>query len=81
MKPFTKPATTIAEQLALLKACGLTIRDEARAAHFLEAVSHRLLSTIESAQQKALLLNEYPEIRKQAMGLPDNWQADAFWHE
>lgn len=25
------------------------------------------------------LLNEYPEIPKQAMGLPDNWQADPFW--
>lgn len=39
MKPFTKPATTVAEQLALLKARGLVIRDEVRAAHFLEAVS------------------------------------------
>ncbi len=39
MKPFTKPAITVAEQVALLKARGLSIRDEARAAHFLEAVS------------------------------------------
>jgi abortive infection bacteriophage resistance protein len=39
MKPFTKPAITVTEQLALLKARGLTIRDEARAGHFLEAVS------------------------------------------
>lgn len=39
MKPFTKPAITVAEQLALLKARGLTIRDEPRAADFLAAVS------------------------------------------
>lgn len=39
MRPFTKPAITVADQVALLKARGLTIRDEARAAHFLEAVS------------------------------------------
>ena len=39
MRPFTKPATTVAEQLDLLKARGLLIRDEARAAHFLEVVS------------------------------------------
>jgi abortive infection bacteriophage resistance protein len=39
MKPFTKPAITVAQQLALLKARGLQIKDEARAAAFLEAVS------------------------------------------
>lgn len=39
MKAFTKPALTVAEEVALLKARGLTIRNEARAAHFLEAVS------------------------------------------
>lgn len=39
MKSFTKPATTVAEQMALLKARGLIIRDEARTEHFLEAVS------------------------------------------
>ena len=36
---FHKPAITVAEQLALLKARGLLIQDEARAALFLEAVS------------------------------------------
>lgn len=44
MKPFTKPAITVTEQLALLKVRGLIIRDEARAAHFLEAVSFFRLS-------------------------------------
>lgn len=39
MRPFTKPAITVADQLTLLKARGLHIRDEARAARFLEAVS------------------------------------------
>ena len=39
MRQFTKPAITVAEQLALLKARGLSIHDEVRAAHFLEAVS------------------------------------------
>lgn len=39
MKSFAKPAITVAEQVTLLKARGLSIRDEQRAAHFLEAVS------------------------------------------
>ena len=44
MKSFTKPAITVAEQVALLKARGLIIRNEVRAAHFLEAVSFFRLS-------------------------------------
>ena len=39
MKPFPKPAISVTEQLTLLKGRGLIIRDEARAGHFLEAVS------------------------------------------
>ncbi|SFM90909.1 Abortive infection bacteriophage resistance protein [Halopseudomonas yangmingensis] len=39
MRPFNKPAITVAQQIALLKARGLSIHDEARAALFLEAVS------------------------------------------
>jgi abortive infection bacteriophage resistance protein len=39
MKPFTKPAISVTEQLVLLKGRGLIIRDEARAGHFLEAIS------------------------------------------
>lgn len=39
MRQFTKPAITVAEQLALLKERGLDIQDEARAGLFLEAVS------------------------------------------
>lgn len=39
MRVFDKPAIDIAGQIALLKARGLQIQDEARARHFLEAVS------------------------------------------
>lgn len=39
MKPFSKPAITVEEQLQLLKARGLQIQDETRATLFLEAVS------------------------------------------
>ena len=39
MKRFDKPAIGVAEQIALLKARGLHIQDEARAACFLRAVS------------------------------------------
>ncbi len=39
MKPFTKPAISILEQVDLLKSRGLYFRDEARAADFLSAVS------------------------------------------
>lgn len=39
MRTFDKPAIDIDEQIALLKARGLQIQDEARARHFLEAVS------------------------------------------
>lgn len=39
MRQFTKPSITVTEQLALLKARGLQIQDEARAILFLEAVS------------------------------------------
>ena len=39
MRQFSKPAITVPEQLALLKARGLQINDEARATLFLEAVS------------------------------------------
>lgn len=39
MRQFSKPPITVIEQLDLLKARGLSIHDEARAAHFLEAVS------------------------------------------
>lgn len=40
VKPFTKPAITVPEQLALLQARGLQIRDQSRASLFLEAVSY-----------------------------------------
>ena len=39
MRPFDKPAIGVAEQIVLLKARGLHIQDEARAACFLQAVS------------------------------------------
>jgi abortive infection bacteriophage resistance protein len=39
MRQFSKPSITVSEQLALLKARGLQINDEARAKLFLEAVS------------------------------------------
>ncbi|MBE7376387.1 Abi family protein [Pseudomonas lopnurensis] len=39
MRTFDKPAIDIGEQIALLNARGLQIQDEARARHFLEAVS------------------------------------------
>jgi abortive infection bacteriophage resistance protein len=39
MRTFDKPAIDIGEQIALLKARGLQIQDEARTRHFLEAVS------------------------------------------
>lgn len=39
MRQFSKPAITVSEQLAFLKARGLQINDEARATLFLEAVS------------------------------------------
>ncbi len=39
MRTFDKPAIDIDEQIALLKARGLQIQNEARARHFLEAVS------------------------------------------
>lgn len=44
MKSFSKRAIIVAEQLALLKARGLSIRDEVRATHFLQAVSFFRLS-------------------------------------
>lgn len=39
MRVFDKPAIDVDEQIALLKARGLQFQDEARARHFLEAVS------------------------------------------
>ena len=44
MRVFDKPAIDIAGQIALLKARGLQIQDEARTRHFLEAVSFFRLS-------------------------------------
>lgn len=43
-RPFTKPATTIAQQLASLQAQGMTIVDPARAEHWLRHVSYYRLS-------------------------------------
>lgn len=39
MRPFTKPALTVAEQIQLLKNRGLRIRDDERASRFFEVVS------------------------------------------
>lgn len=47
------------------------------------AILHHLMQQVSPHthwhQRLADLLNEYPDIPKPAMGLPDNWQSDIFW--
>lgn len=44
LMPFTKPAIDIDAQIALLRARGLTITDEARARHYLSLIGYYRLS-------------------------------------
>jgi hypothetical protein len=43
LMPFTKPAIDIDAKIALLRARGLTITDEARARHYLYFIAHHFV--------------------------------------